>query len=146
MQAYKLREKARKFAMQALYGWHISKSPTGEIEQFYRQDRNPKNFDLEYFKVLLHNVPANIDEIDDEITQFIDRPFKDLGCIELSILRVACYEMLYCLEVPFRVVIFEAIELAKTFASEDSYKFINRVLDKMAHKLRIDEVKQKEHA
>lgn len=139
MQSFKGREKARRYAMQALYGWHIANSEIQDVEKFYRSDRNPKNYDVEYFIRVLHGVAENLATVDAEIVPFLDRPFKDLDPIELTILRVATYEFKYCFEVPFKVIIHEAVELANTFGSEDSYKFINSILDKMAKELRNQE-------
>jgi len=140
MQLFKGREKARRYAMQALYGWLIADNPLQDIEKFYLADRNPAKFDLEYFQRLLHGIPAILTEIDTELTAFIDRPFDALDPIELTILRIATYELKYSFDVPFRVVLHEAIELAKVFGAIDSYKFVNSVLDKMAKSFRATEV------
>lgn len=139
IQSFKGREKARRYAMQALYGWLIAKSDIQDVEKFYRADRNPKNYDVDYFVRLLHAIPNEIEVIDTEITPFLDRPFTSLDPIELTILRIATYEFKHSFDVPFRVVIHEAIELAQTFGSDDSYKFINSVLDKMAKSMRPSE-------
>ncbi len=126
--------------MQALYGWLIANSDIKDVEKFYRADRNPKNYDVEYFIHLLHSIPANLAEIDAHITSCVDRPFKELDPIELTILRIATYEFQYSFDVPFKVVIHQAVDLAQMFGSEDSYKFINSVLDKMAHIMRPNEI------
>lgn len=140
MQSFKGREKARRYAMQALYGWLISGNTLKEIEAFYLADRNPKNFDLEYFLTLLHGIPANLSELDAALTSFLDRPFANLDPIELSILRVAIYEFQFSFDVPFRVVIHEAVELAKVFGAVDSHKFVNSVLDKAGKFFRAAEI------
>lgn len=140
MQSFKGREKARRYAMQALYGWLIADNNLKDIETFYMSDRNPKNFDSEYFIRLLHGIPAVLGELDQELTNFIDRPFTSLDPIELTILRIATYEFKYSFDVPFRVVIHEAVELAKVFGAHDSHKFVNSVLDKSAKYFRAEEV------
>ena len=140
MQSFKGREKARRYAMQALYGWILTENTIAQIETFYLADRNPKNYDVNYFKHLLHQIPANVAEIDAILTPFLDRPFASLDPIELSILRIAIYELKYSFDVPFKVVLHEAIELAKGFGAQDSFKFINSVLDKAAKELRRDEI------
>jgi N utilization substance protein B len=140
MQSFKGREKARRYAMQALYGWLIANNALKDIEAFYLADRNPKNFDLEYFLRLLHGISAIVDELDQGLIPFLDRPFANLDPIELTILRIAIYEFKYSFDVPFRVVIYEAVELAKVFGAVDSYKFTNSVLDKAAKVLRANEV------
>lgn len=140
MQSFKGREKARRYAMQALYSWAISGTDLADIEAFYRADRNPKNYDLEYFLRLLHDIPRQTLELQAQLTPFLDRPYNSLDPIELTILRIATYEFKYCLDVPFRVVINEAVELANMFGAHDSHKFVNSVLDKMAKDVRASEV------
>lgn len=132
MQSFKGREKARRYAMQALYSWQITSNNLHEIETFYKNDRNPKNYDVDYFTRLIHEIPANVKLLDEELELHIDRPFATLDPIELAILRIATYELKFSFDVPYKVVIFEAIELAKVFGANESYKFINSVLDKMA--------------
>ncbi len=139
MQSFKGREKARRYAMQALYGWLMTNNKIKDVEAFYLKDRNPKNFDLAYFLDLLHAIPEKLAELDTELTTYLDRTYASLDPIELTILRIATYEFKYRNDVPLRVVIYEAIELAKLFGAEDSYKFINSVLDNMANVLRADE-------
>lgn len=140
IQSFKGRERARRYAMQALYGWLIANSDIQDVEKFYRADRNPKNYDVDYFVRLIHAIPSEIDVIDADLTPFLDRPFASLDPIELTILRIATYEFKHSFDVPFRVIIHEAIELAQTFGSDDSYKFVNSVLDKMAKSMRASEI------
>lgn len=140
MQSFKGREKARRYVMQALYGWHIAANPLKEVEAFYLADRNPKNFDCDYFLRLLHGIPAILGELDADLIPYLDRPFNNLDPIELTILRIATYEFKYSFDVPFKVVIYEAVELAKVFGAIDSHKFVNSVLDKMAHDMRAAEI------
>ena len=139
MQSFKGREKARRYAMQALYGWIIADNSITDIQAFYLADRNPKNYDVNYFLQLLNQIPAQVADIDMELTPYLDRPFNSLDPIELSILRIAIYELKHSFDVPFKVVIHEAIELAKGFGAQDSFKFINSVLDKAAKTIRIGE-------
>lgn len=131
MQSFKGREKARRYTLQALYSWQLSGNDIKNVEAFYLADRNPKNYDMDYFLRLLRDIASKVQDLDAELTPYLDRPFSSLDPIELTILRIATYELRYCFEVPFKVVLHEAIELAKTFGSQDSYKFINSVLDKM---------------
>ncbi len=140
MQSFKKREKARRYALQALYGWLIAANDIKDVETFYLADRNPKNYDVEYFLRLLHEIATHAATIDDQLTAFLDRPFASLDPIELTILRIATYEFMYSFDVPFKVVIHEAVEIAKVFGAADSHKFINSVLDKMAQALRPDEI------
>ncbi len=142
MQSFKAREKARRYVMQALYGWAIAGNDLKDVEAFYRADRNPKNYDLDYFLRLLYEIPKLLAELQETITPFLDRPYHSLDPIELTILRIATYEFKYCFDVPFRVVINEAVELANMFGAIDSHKFVNSVLDKMAREIRAPEVQQ----
>lgn len=140
MQSFKGREKARRYAMQALYGWLLSHNELNNIEKFCLADRNPKNYDVAYFIRLLHEIPAHMHDIHTDLTPHLDRPFDAIDPIELTILLVAGYELKYSVDIPFKVIIHEAIELAKMFGSADSYRFINSVLDKMAQQLRTEEL------
>lgn len=132
----KKREKARKFAMQALYTWQISGNNLNEIEKYYLADRNQDKFDLAYFQKLLYSVPANLNEIDSQIAKYSDRDLEQIGDIEHSILRVAIFELKQSLDVPYKVIIFEALELANVFGTEDGRRYINAVLDKAAKEFR----------
>ena len=128
---FKGREKARRYAMQALYGWILTGNSLIDIENHYLADRNPNKFDVAYFLQLLHGVPSESNQVDSMISPYLSRPLGTLDPIELTILRIAAYEVKNIVEVPTRVIINEALELAKTFGATDSYKFINGVLDCM---------------
>ena len=130
------RRKARELAVQAVYSWQISQNTINEIEVNFITDNNKRRFDIEYFQQLLRGVSTNIDEIDLAISPHVDRPLDDIDHVEKAILRVAVFELSDCLDVPYRVVINEAIELAKLFAADDSHKFINGVLDKAVKLIR----------
>jgi N utilization substance protein B len=136
----KKREKARKFAMQALYTWQVSGNDLHDIEKYYLADRNPDKFDLEYFKKLLYNVPGNLSKLDEQIIKYSEREIEQIGDIEHSILRVAIYELQQSLDVPYKVIIFEALELANVFGNEDGRRYINAVLDRAAKEFRATEI------
>jgi N utilization substance protein B len=138
--SFKGHEKARRYAMQALYGWQVANNDIKDVEKFYRADRNPKNYDVDYFIRLLHAIAESSTTLDTELTAYLDRTFASLDPIELTILRIAIYEFKHSFDVPFRVIIHEAVELARVFGAQDSYKFINSVLDKMAKDLRSNEI------
>lgn len=123
---------ARRFVMQALYSWLISNNDITLIEQHYLTDRNPKNFDVDYFKLLLNNTANNKSLLEQKIALYSNRAIDLLDPIEASILLVASYELLFCKHIPFKVIISEALELANMFGSATSYKFINSVLDRLA--------------
>lgn len=132
------RRKARELAVQAIYSWQISKNPVNEIEVNFISDNSKRRFDIEYFQLLLRGVTSNITDIDAAISPYVDRPLDDIDQVEKAILRVAVFELKDCTEVPYKVVINEAIELAKSF-SDDSHKFVNGVLDKLVKLIRPQE-------
>jgi N utilization substance protein B len=91
---------------------------------------------VDYFKDLLHGVPANLDELDAGLKGCVDRSIDSVDPVERAILRLGAYEMMHHPEVPYRVVINEAVELAKVFGAEQGHKYVNGVLDKLARKVR----------
>ena len=130
------RSKARKFLMQALYQWDMSQNNLNTIEANTLDSMDLKRTDVPYFSKSLHEIPAHLEEIDGKILPHLDRPLKEISPIELAILRIGVYELVYRPDIPFKVVINEAIELAKTFGAEDGHKFVNGVLDKIAPMIR----------
>lgn len=134
------RHKARANALKALYEWHLAGNDIVDIEDHYLKNlANQPYIDIEYFLHLLHEVPKTCNELDELIQSHIDRPLVDLEPIEFAALRLGTYELVHCLEVPYRVVINEATELTKSFGSQDGYKYVNGVLDKIAAKVRAAE-------
>jgi len=130
------RRKARELAVQAVYSWQMSQNPVKDIEVNFITDNSKRRFDIEYFQQLLRGVTNNVAEIDLAITPHVDRPLDDIDHVEKAIIRVAVFELSDCQDVPYRVVINEAIELAKSFAADDSHKFVNGVLDKAVKLIR----------
>ena len=125
------RRKARELAVQAVYSWQLSQNTVNDIELSFIADNSKRRFDIEYFQQLLRGVTGNVGELDLVISPHVDRPIDGVDHVEKAILRVAVFELSNCKEVPYRVVINEAIELAKLFAADDSHKFVNGVLDKV---------------
>ncbi|NQZ87006.1 MAG: transcription antitermination factor NusB [Colwellia sp.] len=130
------RRKARELAVQAIYSWQLSQNSVTDIEVNFLTDNSARRFDIPYFQQLLHGVTKSVGSIDEAISPHVDRPLEDVDHVEKAILRVAIYELKDCKDVPYRVVINEAIELAKSFAAEDSHKFVNGVLDKAVKLIR----------
>ena len=130
------RHKARHYAMQALYQWHMAEAPINQIEAEFRTDYEFDHVDLEYFQALLHGVPASVTELEAVFEPLLDRKLDDLGPIERSLLRMGTWELQQRIDVPWKVVINEAVSLAKKFGATDSHKYINGVLDKVARQLR----------
>ena len=137
----KARHKARRLATQALYAWQMSGQDLVDLNEQIRLDHDMSKVDQEYFDELLHKIPANLQELDDHITPLLDRDLDKVDPIERAILRLGAYEMAFRLDVPYRVVINEGVELAKTFGAEDGHKFVNGILDGVAQKLRSVEIK-----
>lgn len=135
------RRKARRFSVQALYQWIIAGGTAHEIETYYRTSNDMRKTDVLYFGEVLRAVITNHGALDVLYAQFLDRSVKELDPIECSILRIGAYELQHRLDIPVRVVINEAIELTKEFgATDDSHKYINGVLDKVARRLRAAEI------
>ncbi|MCL4133754.1 UNVERIFIED_CONTAM: hypothetical protein GTU68_060122 [Idotea baltica] len=132
------RRNARQFALQAIYSWQISKENVAAIEeQFLTADKyDEEETDVAYFRDLFSGVALNHIKLDGKMRPYLSRPLQDLDQMELALLRMSIYEMMNRDDVPYKVVINEAIELAKVFAAEDSHKFVNGVLDKAAPTLR----------
>ena len=126
-----MRHKARHFALQAIYQWQMTGDSASEIERQFLEDQPLKGADLDYMHDLISGVVANSNELDEIYSPHLSRPLKDLDYVDMAILRLATFELTYRQEIPFRVIINEAIELAKSFAEQDSHKFVNGVLDKV---------------
>lgn len=136
------RRKARHYAMQALYQWQMAGSAINVIEAEFHTDNDMTHVDVEYFRELLHGVPKNLTELEAKFEPYLqDRSLAELDPITLALLRMSCYELNHRLDVPYKVVINEAVSLAKKFGATDAHKFINAVLDKLSGEVRAVEVK-----
>jgi len=129
--------------MQGLYEWQLSGNEPAVILQTCLAEQNVKNVDTEYLQELLLEIPGKQAGIDAAFQGFTSRPINEVDPIELAILRLATYELLYRVDVPYKVVINEAIELAKAFGAEAGHKYVNGILDKVAAVVRKSEVKLK---
>ena len=127
-------------AVQALYSWQIADQPLSDIEAQFRTDNDFAKVDGDYFHELLTGVPRNLTELDESLSIVLDRPVKDVDPIELAILRIGVYELSKRIDVPYKVVINEGIEMAKIFGATDGHKYVNGILDKLAPRLRSVEV------
>jgi len=134
------RRKARHYAMQALYQWQMAGASLADIEAEFLDDYDFSHVDLEYFQVLLHEVPACVDELEEILSPLLDRSIDELDPIERTLLRMGIFELAKRIDVPYKVVISEAVALAKKFGATDGHKYINGVLDKAARQLRRVEV------
>jgi N utilization substance protein B len=134
------RHLSRQAAVQALYQWQLTGQPPGDIEAHFINDHDLKGVDVEYFHELVREVPLHQHELDDHLAPSLDRGIGEVDPVERAILRLGTYELEFRLEIPYKVVINEAVELAKTFGAEHGHKYVNAILDKVAVKLRAAEI------
>ena len=134
------RSRARHYAVQALYQWQLAGQDVGDIVAQFLTGPEAAKFDHEYFRDLLRGVTTRAAELDVHLSPHVDRPIAQIDPVERAILRLGAYELAQHPEVPYRVVINEAVELAKTFGAEEGHKYVNGVLDKVARTLRGAEV------
>lgn len=130
------RRRARVLALQALYQREISRSPVTDIEAEFIVDNDMSKVDSAFFRDLLRGVDRHQEALDRHFEPFLDRPLAEVDPIERSILRLSTYELAHRIDVPYRVVINESIELAKRFGGTEGHKYVNSVLDKLARRLR----------
>jgi N utilization substance protein B len=135
------RHRARMAAIQALYQWDLTEQPPEDIESHFIQEHDLERVDQEYFHEIVRQVPRRRHELEDHFVAHLGREIDAVDPVERAILRLASYELEFHPEIPYKVVINEAVELAKVFGAEHSYRFINGVLDKVVHVLRPHEVK-----
>lgn len=135
------RRRARALAMQGLYQRHFSKSSITDIESEFIVDNDMSKVDTAYFRDLLRGVHREQAELDRLLEPFLDRPIHEVDAIELAIVRLGTYELKYRLDVPYKVVINEGIEMAKKFGGTEGHKFVNSLLDKLSHRLRLAETR-----
>ncbi|MES2354366.1 MAG: transcription antitermination factor NusB [Pseudomonadota bacterium] len=126
------RRRAREFAVQGLYQWLVATTAVEAIEKHLADTPGFEKIDLEYFRTLLRGVITSQIALESALTPYLDRPIGELSPIERGILLLAGFELRQQLDVPYRVVINEAVELAKTFGGTEGHKYVNGVLDKLA--------------
>ncbi len=132
----KKRKHARDKVLQALYQWQMSGEDLDWIRDFYLQEQGVSSGDEAYFLELLYKIPSSVTELDARYKKHITQLEEHVDPIETNILRIATYEFAHHLEIPYKVVINEAINLAKTYGADDSHKFINGVLDPLSREMR----------
>lgn len=129
------RARARRRVLQALYQWQLTEGDPRAIEKQFLNDYRLGRIDLEYFSALLRGITDGVGALDAAFDPFLDRPAKTLDPIELALLRLGTFELMERIDVPYRVVIDQAVELAHGFGAEQSHRFINGVLDKVGKSL-----------
>ncbi|MDC8832772.1 transcription antitermination factor NusB [Alteromonas gilva] len=133
------RRRARELAVQGIYSWQMSRNAVEQVELSLATSNDMKKVDMPYFQLLLRGVVKQASHLDAAIKPYLGRLPEELDPIEKAILRLATFELTEQMDVPYKVIINEAIELAKSFGAEESHKFINGALDKAVKTLRRDE-------
>ena len=126
------RRRARECAVQALYSWAISQNSPEIIELNFMTEQDMKGVDTPYFRKLFRQTVENVEAVERAMQGYLDRSLAELDPVEKAVLRLAVYELQFEVDVPYKVVINEAIEVAKVFGADESHKYINGVLDKIA--------------
>jgi N utilization substance protein B len=139
------RARARRYALQALYQWDLSGTALHDIRNQFLESEDFSKTDKDYFIELFNNITKDIENIDNNLTKYLDRPLPRLDPVERAILRIAVYELLARPEIPYRVVINEAVQLTKKFGAEQGHAYVNGVLDKAARTLRAIEYGKHAH-
>lgn len=130
------RRRSREFALQAIYAWQLSAAPFSELLAQVSESRGFDKADENYLRALVSGVLQESEGLRAALEPQLDRPWTELSPVERSILLIAAYELRFSVEVPYRVVINEAVEVAKVFGGTDGYKYVNGVLDRAAKALR----------
>jgi N utilization substance protein B len=125
------RHQARERALQAIYQWELTGDEPDAIETQFLEEREMGKADLEYFSVLLRGVIGRADELEQVLRPHLQRDVDRVDPVERAVLLIASFELIHRLDIPYRVVVDEAIELAKTFGAEQGHRFVNGVLDKL---------------
>ena len=134
------RRRAREFALQGLYEWLLSRGDAGAIDAHVREHEGFDRCDRAHFDLLLHGAIREAEAIDATLATHIDRKVELLSPIEHAALMIGTFELMRCIEIPYKVAINEAVELAKSFGGTDGHKYVNGVLDKVAVEVRGIEV------
>jgi transcription antitermination protein NusB len=134
------RHRAREFALQGLYQWLLNNEDAGAIEAHIREAHGFNKADAAHFDSLLYGAIRDIVSLKEELAPLIDRPLAQLSPVELAALLIGSFELKNHLEIPYKVVINEAVELTKSFGGAEGHRYVNGVLDKVAAKVRADEI------
>jgi N utilization substance protein B len=134
------RRRSREFALQGLYEWLVSGTEAGVIDAHMREQDGFDKADRTHFDALLHGCITEAAALDAVLAKFVDRKTTELSPVEHGVLMIGAYELKHCLDIPYKVAINEAVELAKSFGGTDGHKYVNGVLDKAATDLRPVEV------
>lgn len=142
--AARARSRARRAALQALYQWQMTGQEADEIAAQFEAESTLRHADLAYFLELLRGVPRTVVSLDEQLEPVLDRPVAQLDGVERAILRMGVYELANRRDVPWRVVINEAVDLARIFGAEQSHRYVNGILDVLARRTRPDAAEGRE--
>ncbi len=134
------RTRARGFALQALYQFMVGGNPANEVDTFTRDLSGFHKADAVHFDALLHGCAQQAAELDARILPLLDRKLTELSPVEHAVLWIGAYELQHCIDIPWRVVLNESIDLAKEFGGTDGHKYVNAVLNQLALQLRATEM------
>ena len=140
------RRRSREFAVQGLYEWLLSKADAGVVDAHIRELDGFAKCDSAHFDALLHGCIGQAAALDQVLALHTDRPIGQLSPVEHAVLMIGAYELRHCVDIPYRVAIYEAVEVAKSFGGTDGHKFVNGVLDQAAAVLRPEEVRRAREA
>lgn len=135
------RSRARRRALQAVYAWQLAGTPVASLLEQFRSEQNMEVADLAYFEDLVAGVVRHCAELDAALKDCLDRDIGQVDPVERAVLRIATYELVHRLDVPWRVVLNEAIKTSKRFGAEHGHTYVNGVLDKAAQTLRSEETR-----
>ncbi|GMR01022.1 MAG: transcription antitermination factor NusB [Gammaproteobacteria bacterium] len=130
------RGKSRRLAMQAIYQWQMTGDNISDIKQQFFDENNMAKLDPDFFSEMVSGVASSISELDPLLEKYMPRTIESVDPVERSILRLATYEFINRFDVPYRVVLNEAVNIAKEYCAENSHAFVNAVLDKVAKEIR----------
>ena len=125
------RRKARRLAVQAIYSWQLSGNNIADVEHEFLTEQSLDGVDVAYFRELFSGVATKKTQLDELIIPHLERPIDEVSPVEKAIVRLATYELTFRKDVPYKVAINEAIELAKAFGADESHKFVNGLLYKL---------------
>jgi N utilization substance protein B len=126
------RSRARRRALQAIYAWQVGGATMAKVIDQFRHEQDMEVADLDYFEDLLHGVEKHVAELDEGLKPFVDREVNQIDPIERAALRLGAYELKYRPDVPYRVILNEAVEITKRFGADHGHSYVNGVLDKLA--------------
>ncbi len=139
-QAIKARRLARRLALQVLYQWFMSGDELTSIDAQTEALEAATKIDKVYFKQVIYGVESNLSLVESTFSAFLDRPIEQLNPVERAILRISGYELLFMPEIPYKIILDESVNLARTFGAEEGHRYVNGVLHQMAKKVRAIEI------